>query len=581
MLERGISRELAARRASNIRDLTCAVHLALPAGPDDPISGHIELAFLLTDTSTPLVLDFDPDAAGTVHEVAINGARIAPLIGHGHIVIAAAALQPGRQIVRIAFTAGNGPLNRRTDHLYTIFVPARAHEALPCFDQPDIKARWTLSLDLPEGWTAVSNAALRIAQPQPDFPVERRQRLVFAETRPLPTYLFAFAAGAFQVDTAMRGERTMRLFHIGADEMLVSASRDTIFDGHAEALTWMEDYTAIPYPFDTFDIVLLPAFQFTGMEHPGALFYGASALLLHQGATRQQQLARAHVIAHETAHLWFGDLVTMTWFDDVWMKEVLANLMAARIVNPQFPEIDHDLRFLHAHYPGAYDVDRTAGTHPIRQPLDNLRDAASLYGAIVYLKSPIVFRQLELQMGEERLRTALRRYLTRYAYGNAAWPDLVELIRTQGFDDAERWNRLWIEEAGRPGTPCGARRQRRCGGVVHTAQRSATEHSKPTDVEHTQRRRSPRRRRYRCHASRITSRSRRRARAAAVSGRRTRRSDRTDPDLDRQRHRRRHRARGSIGAGLRAAERRWARLRRAPSRRAEPSMAAHASAATA
>jgi aminopeptidase N len=97
------------------------------------------------------------------------------------------------------------------------------------------------------------------------------------------------------------------------------------------------------------------------MEHPGSIFYNASSLLLDPSATINQQLGRASLIAHETAHMWFGDLVTMRWFNDVWMKEVFANFMAAKIVNPSFPQIDHELRFLYAHYPSAYDVDRTPG----------------------------------------------------------------------------------------------------------------------------------------------------------------------------------------------------------------------------
>ena len=106
--------------------------------------------------------------------------------------------------------------------------------------------------------------------------------------------------------------------------------------------------------------------------------------MLDESATQNQQLDRASTISHETAHMWFGDLVTMRWFTDVWMKEVFANFMAAKIVNPSFPRINHELRFLHAYYPAAYEVDRTAGTNAIRQPLDNLKDAGTLYGAIIY-----------------------------------------------------------------------------------------------------------------------------------------------------------------------------------------------------
>ena len=206
----------------------------------------------------------------------------------------------------------------------------------------------------------------------------------------------------FQIETAERDGRTFRMFHRETDAAKVARNRDAIFDLHARALAWMEEYTGIPYPFGKFDFVLVPAFQYGGMEHPGAILYNAEALLLDESATQNDRLDRATVIAHETAHMWFGDLVTMSWFDDVWMKEVFANFMAAKIVNPSFPEVNHDLRFLVAHYPAAYAVDRTAGANPIRQPLANLREAGSLYGAIIYQKAPIVMRQLERLVGATR-----------------------------------------------------------------------------------------------------------------------------------------------------------------------------------
>ena len=157
--------------------------------------------------------------------------------------------------------------------------------------------------------------------------------------------------------------------------------------------------------------MLIPSFQFGGMEHPGAVYYNASGLLLDESATQNQMLGRASLISHETAHMWFGDLVTMTWFNDVWMKEVFANFMAAKIVNPSFPDVNHELRFLLQHYPSAYDVDRTDGANPIRQELANLNEAGSLYGAIIYQKAPIVMRQLELLIGADAFRDGLREYL--------------------------------------------------------------------------------------------------------------------------------------------------------------------------
>jgi aminopeptidase N len=140
----------------------------------------------------------------------------------------------------------------------------------------------------------------------------------------------------------------------------------------------------------------------------------------------------------------------MQWFDDVWMKEVFANFMAAKIVNPTFPEINHELRFLYAHYPSAYDVDRTEGTNAIRQRLDNLNEAGSLYGAIIYQKAPVVVRQLEMIVTPDGLRDGLREYLKQHAFANASWPDLIALLDRRTPEDLAAWSRAWVEEAGRP-----------------------------------------------------------------------------------------------------------------------------------
>src|SRR5207253_11244180 len=130
--------------------------------------------------------------------------------------------------------------------------------------------------------------------------------------------------------------------------------------------------------------------------------------------------------------------------------EVFANFMAAKIVNPAFPAINHDLRFLFAHYPQAYEVDRTAGTNPIRQPLDNLNEAGSLYGAIIYQKAPIVMRQLERTIGAGPFREGLRTYLRAHAFGNATWTDLIDILDPLTPDDLRAWSHAWVDEAGRP-----------------------------------------------------------------------------------------------------------------------------------
>lgn len=442
--EVGVPAALAEERAARVSDVRYTLHFTVPPNATDPIKGRATIAFRLRNTLRPVVLDF-AGPADSVSATLTSGTPLAVVTANEHIIVPAAALKQGDNELTFSFTADNAALNRNPEFMYTLFVPARARFAFPCFDQPDIKGRYRLSLDIPKGWEAVTNGAELSRGDAPDA-----IRLQFGETRPLPTYLFAFAAGRFSVEEAERNGRTFRMLHRETDAAKVTRNRDAIFDLHATALQWLEQYTAIPYPWGKFDFVLLPSFQFGGMEHAGSIFYNAATLLLDPSATQNQKLGRASLIAHETAHMWFGDLVTMRWFDDVWMKEVFANFMAAKIVNPSFPEINHDLRFLLAHYPAAYEVDRTAGTNAIRQRLDNLNEAGSLYGAIIYQKAPIVMRHLELTLGADSLRDGLREYLEAHAFGNASWPDLIALLDARTADDLAAWSHAWVEQAGRP-----------------------------------------------------------------------------------------------------------------------------------
>jgi aminopeptidase N len=440
---RGISESLANERASSIRALRYELSFRIPESKAEAVHGSEIVRFEL-GAPQQVVLDF-AQKRERILSLRVGAGPGAFDFVDGHIVIPAAATKAGENAIRIEFLAGDESLNRNADFLYTLFVPARARYAFPCFDQPSLKGRYSLTLDIPAAWQVTANGAETGRQTARGRTVVR-----FAESPPLPTYLFSFVAGRFQVETSVRNGRVFRMFHRETDAAKVARNRDAIFDLHARALAWLEQYTGIPYPWGKFDFVLIPSFQFGGMEHAGAILYNASNLMLDPSATQSQLLARASVIAHETAHMWFGDLVTMRWFNDVWMKEVMANFMAAKIVNPSFPEINHDLRFLLAHYPAAYDVDRTAGSNPIRQQLENLDEAGSLYGAIIYDKAPIVMRQLETIVGEDGFRQGIREYLERYAFANATWLDLVSILEARHPGQVAQWSRSWVEQRGRP-----------------------------------------------------------------------------------------------------------------------------------
>ncbi len=443
-VEPGVSLQLAEYRKSVLSDIRYRLHFIIPEQREAAIDGALQLTFNLSGTRLPLQLDFRAPEENLI-SVKANGQASEYRFKHEHIVIPAEELIPGENEISIEFIAGEDALNRNPEYLYTLFVPDRARTAFPVFDQPDLKSVYELTLTLPEGWEALANGVLLEEQPDGDG-----RKLRFAESDLIPSYLFSFVAGKFERVTRSVNGRDMTLIHRETDIEKVNRNLDDIFRLHGNALEWLEAYTGIPHPYQKFDFALIPGFQYNGMEHVGAILYRSDSLFLDEDPSQSALLGRASLIAHETAHMWFGNLVTMKWFNDVWTKEVYANFMAAKIVNPEFPEVDHDLNFLVRHYPAAYSVDRTQGANPIRQHLENLNMAGQMYGPIIYQKAPIMMRQLETLLGETLFRTGIPEYLERFSHDNATWPELVAIFDRLIDQDLERWSDVWVHTAGRP-----------------------------------------------------------------------------------------------------------------------------------
>ncbi len=443
-VEDGVSETLVEVRKRRISRVAYALDLTIPALKTAPIAVVEAVSFNLLDAESSVQLDFK---APTDHlqSLRLNGQPIALDHRHEHLVLPAAALKAGRNVAEIRLTAGEQSLNRNDDYLYTLLVPDRARTVFPVFDQPNLKATFALTLTVPQDWQATANAPLRDSTRSGAGKTYR-----FAISDSISTYLFAFAAGRFIRLTRSANGRPMSLLHRETDPAKLRLSLDPIFQLHADALTFMEQYTGLSYPFEKLDFVAIPDFQYGGMEHVGAIDYKASSLFLDEGATQDQVLSRSNLVAHETAHMWFGDLVTMQWFNDVWMKEVFANFMADKITQVAVANSNYDLKFVLDHYPAAYEIDRTAGANPIRQPLANLQDAGSLYGSIIYHKAPIMMRQLERLMGPEPFRQGLQEYLKKYAHGNASWPDLIAILDARTPADLQAWNQVWVNQPGRP-----------------------------------------------------------------------------------------------------------------------------------
>ncbi|MEX0723294.1 MAG: M1 family aminopeptidase [Gracilimonas sp.] len=443
-VEQGVSRELAQFRKANISDITYELYFNIPEEESGSIDASETLTFTLKNADLDIQLDFR-ESSDLLKTITINGTEVDIRFENEHLILDATYLKEGENSVDISFTAGESSLNRNPEYLYTLFVPDRARTAFPLFDQPDLKAVYDLTLDIPKNWEAISNAPVNYQHES-----DSTKTLNFAPSDLISSYLFSFVVGDFEKVTQTVDGIEMTMLHRESDQEKANRNIDDIFRLHKASLDWLEEYTGIDYPFQKFDFALIPTFQYGGMEHVGAIQYRASALFLDEDPSDSQLLGRASLIAHETAHMWFGDLVTMEWFNDVWTKEVFANFMAAKIMNPNFPEIDHELNFVLRHHPSAYSVDRTEGANPIRQELKNLNEAGQMYGAIIYNKAPIMMRQLELLVGEDVFREGMREYLSTYSFANATWPDLIKILDKRSDQDLKTWSEVWVNTPGRP-----------------------------------------------------------------------------------------------------------------------------------
>ena len=444
-LETGISYELAKYRKQQISDVVYNLHFKIPREKENSISSILAINFTINDLKNDVFLDFNEDTS-KVKSIKINDKNAEINHQKEHVIIDKSNLSLGSNSVEIIFDAGEQSLNRNDEFLYTLLVPDRASTLFPCFDQPDIKAKYNLIVTAPKDWKVLAGAKLKVKEEtKEDFNIH-----VFEQTDLMSSYLFSFVAGKFSEETKNPGAFKMRFLYRENNKEKIDESVGEVYKIHQNALDFLEDYTDVKFPFQKMDFAAIPPFQYGGMEHVGAIQYRQSSLFLDKNATQNRKLSRAKLIAHETSHMWFGDLVTMRWFNDVWMKEVFANFMADKIVNPVYPQVNHTLSFMMSHYPSAYSEDRTKGTNAIRQYLDNLKNAGSLYGRIIYNKAPIMMRQLEYLLGKDVFKEGIQDYLKTYQNSNADWNELVTIFDKKSAGDIKNWSDVWVNSSGRP-----------------------------------------------------------------------------------------------------------------------------------
>ncbi|HWS17069.1 MAG TPA: M1 family aminopeptidase [Candidatus Elarobacter sp.] len=455
----GIPRDLARLRVQQLKDVRYELSYTITPKADF-IQGNEELRFVHNASGggiESLWLDF---REGSIQKFAVNGQFVPSTIQNGHIELPAKLLKLGENLVQIDFKAPVGPAGKAitrfedkddgSEYIYTLFVPMDADMAFPCFDQPDLKAKFKLEVFAPENWTIISNTPEMPGNENENEALKEmgNRHTVFAETKPISTYLFAFAAGPFKKvhDTPRLPGLYVRKSKLQKAEAEAAAVQQVTADG----IKYLSDYFAQPFPFPKYDMVMIPGFAYGGMEHAGATFLREESILFRTAPTHSDRLNRDILLLHELTHQWFGDLVTMSWFDDLWLKEGFAQYMAYHALNSLKPNENVWKRFYQAIKPAAYAIDSTQGTTPIYQDIPNLKDAKSAYGAIVYSKAPGVIKQLAFVVGDDQFRDGLRLYLKEHAYANAEWNDLVRALERTSKKPLGPWADAWIKRRGMP-----------------------------------------------------------------------------------------------------------------------------------
>jgi puromycin-sensitive aminopeptidase len=325
----------------------------------------------------------------------------------------------------------------------TQMEPTDCRYAFPCWDEPDLKAVFGVSLVVDDDLCAISNGTEVERVPAGDAKV----RIRFADTIPMSTYLVAFVVGPLEATEPVDvGGVPLRVVHAPGKAGLTGAATDI----GAFALGWFQDYYAIAYPGEKVDLVALPDFAMGAMENLGCVTFRETALLVDLAtATQQEQQRVADVVAHELAHMWFGDLVTMKWWNGLWLNEAFATFMEVAAVDAFRPEWERWTSFS-LERTAAFDVDALRSTRPIEYEVVSPSDAEGMFDVLTYEKGAAILRMLEQYLGAERFRDGIRHYLTVHARANAETSDLWDALDETTGEPVRRIMDSWIWQGGYP-----------------------------------------------------------------------------------------------------------------------------------
>jgi aminopeptidase N len=445
-----ITRAEAFDRSDLVSGVTYDVHLSLTA--DLPTFESRTTVRFRAEAGSATWLDLIADS---VESVTLNGSElsVSDVVDAHRITLS--GLDEQNTVVVVAhcnyMSSGEGlhrfidPVDNRA-YLYTQFEVADCRRVFAVFEQPDIKAPLTLTVDAPAEWTVLSNRP----SPQPQDLEAGRARWEFEATWPLSSYLYALIAGEYHSahDSYDGKDGQIPLGAYCRRSLADALDADNIFTITKQGFAFFEDAFDFPYPFGKYDQIFVPEFNAGAMENPGAVTFHEDHYIFRSRVTDAAYENRAGTILHEMAHMWFGDLVTMRWWDDLWLNESFAEWAAHHAAAHATRFTDAWAQFANMRKAWAYRQDQLPSTHPIAADMVDLDTVYTNFDGITYAKGAATLKQLVAFVGEESFLTGLRHYFNDHAWGNTEFSDLLEALSATTDRDLSAWADSWLRTAG-------------------------------------------------------------------------------------------------------------------------------------
>ena len=438
----------AAERSTIVKAESYRIDLDLTTGAENfRVKTTIKFAGLKPGATTYI------DCVGSkVHSAKLNGVDFDPKFDGETIYLPPLAAENVLEIEHDGIYSNSGEgLHRFVDpadnevYLYTQFETGDARRMYACFDQPDQKATFTISTITPKHWEVISNYGVESTKELDGD----RKFIQFAQSQVISTYVTAIVAGAYMsVHDEYKGEKTIPLGIYARKSFFKYVDAENIFEVTKQGFAYFEKTFGLAYPFGKYDQIAVAEYNWGAMENVGCVTFHEDVLIFRSKVTERNYVSRATTIHHEMAHMWFGDLVTMKWWEDLWLNESFAEWASYQSVSEstKYKEAWTEFNSLRKNW--AYRVDQLTTTHPIATEMEDLDAVRTNFDGISYAKGASVLQQLVAHVGRDNFIKGLRLYFSKHAYGNTTLKDLIVELEAASGRDLAPWVSTWLRTAG-------------------------------------------------------------------------------------------------------------------------------------